>query len=223
MTWVDFVRKDTHLTGGIVNGLHGEVTRRFTERASAGAEYGTALGGSRTQGRSSSSFQDAGGVFRYRTGEATTFEASAGVAHLVDRSTRRHADRPVRAGRPDASSASARRSASPTAGATCRRWRSAARNQSQEARGYIQMPLSRNRLYLQESAAVAPHRPVRRDRARARLDLLQHRRSATRSRSGSASRATTRSPRRTTASPAARSAGMSAALQFVVSEPMRIR
>src|SRR5258708_23910159 len=84
MTWVDFVRKDTLLTGGMVNGFHGEVMHRFNDRASAGGEYGVRLadlnGGSRKL-----SFQESGGVLRYRVGPETSFEASAGVAYLDDR------------------------------------------------------------------------------------------------------------------------------------------
>ena len=33
MTWVDFLRDDTLLTGGIVNGVRSSLTHRFTERA----------------------------------------------------------------------------------------------------------------------------------------------------------------------------------------------
>ena len=42
MDWLDFVRKDTLLTGGMVNGIHGEVTHRFGPRASLGVESGIA-------------------------------------------------------------------------------------------------------------------------------------------------------------------------------------
>jgi hypothetical protein len=151
MTWVDFVRKDTELTGGMVNGLHGELTHRFTERASAGAEYGTRWA-NLNEGTKDLSFQNAGAVFHYRTGEATTFDASAGIAHLFDRNTGVTHNGPyVKAGlrhlaRRATVGASYSRSYVPSlafGGA----------NQSQEAVGYIRMPLSQNRLYLQESAA----------------------------------------------------------------------
>src|SRR5258708_9606565 len=84
-TWVDFVRKDTLLTGGMVNGVHGEVTHRFTDRVSAGGEYGVRRA-DLNRGSKQMDFQDGGGVLRYRTGPQTTVEVSAGVAHLVDRS-----------------------------------------------------------------------------------------------------------------------------------------
>ena len=151
MTWVDFVRKDTLLTGGMVNGFHGEVMHRFNDRASAGGEYGVRLadlnGGSRKL-----SFQESGGVLRYRVGPETSFEASAGVAYLDDRTLqitrtgpyaklglRYRADRAF-------FGVDYSRSYVPSLAF-------GGSNQSQEARGFIQMPLSHNRFYLQESAA----------------------------------------------------------------------
>src|SRR5262245_4253407 len=38
--WVDFVRKDTPLTGGFVNGAHASLSDRFTSRSSIGVEGG---------------------------------------------------------------------------------------------------------------------------------------------------------------------------------------
>jgi hypothetical protein len=151
MTWVDFLRKDTLLTGGIVNGVHGEVTRRLTERASLGAEYGTRWA-DLNEGTRQLSFQDGGGVFHYRTGEATTFDASAGVAHLLDRNTQIARTGPyakvglTHNARRATFELDYSRSYVPSLafGGT---------NQSQEARGSIRMPLRENRFYLQESAA----------------------------------------------------------------------
>jgi hypothetical protein len=151
MTWVDFVRKDTLLTGGMVNGVRGEVTHRFTDRASAGGEYGVRradLNG----GAKHLDFQDGGGVFRYRTASHTTVEASAGVAHLVDRNAQ------ITKTGPYAKLGLTYRADRATFGLDFSRsyvpsLAFGGTNQSQEARGYIQMPLSRNRFYLEESAA----------------------------------------------------------------------
>lgn len=150
MTWVDFVRKDTNLTGGVVNGVHSELTHRFSERASAGAEYG-ARWADLNGGTKRLAFQDAGGVFRYRTGSATTLEASAGVAHLVDRTTAI-----TRTG-PYAKAGLTRRGERATFGAGYTRsyvpsLAFGGTNQSQEVRGFVRMPLNRNRFYVQESA-----------------------------------------------------------------------
>jgi len=151
MNWLDFVRKDTLLTGGMVNGLHSEATHRFGERVSAGAEYGVRRA-DLNQGTRTVNFQDAGGVFRYRTGANTTFEASAGVAHLIDQ-----AIRATRTG-PYVKASLTRRTDRASYGVEYDRsyvpsLSFGGTNQSQEARGYIQMPLDRNRFYVQESAS----------------------------------------------------------------------
>jgi hypothetical protein len=151
MTWLDFVRKDTLLTGGMVNGVHGEVTHRLGQRASLGVESGTRWA-DLNQGTETLNFQDGGGVFRYRTGSNTTFEAAGGVAHLVDHSTQVTRTGPyvrvdlTRRGERVSYGVGYNRSYVPSLafGGT---------NQSQEARGYIQMPLDRNRFYVQESAS----------------------------------------------------------------------
>lgn len=151
MTWVDFVRKDTLLTGGIVNGVRGEVTHRFSDRVSAGGEYGVRLS-DLNQASEQLTFQDSGGVFRLRTGARTTFEAAGGVAHFVDHNTS-----VTRTG-PYAKLALTRRAERATIGLAYNRsfvpsLAFGGANQSEEVRGYIQMPLARNRFYLQESAA----------------------------------------------------------------------
>ena len=151
LSWVDFVRKDTNLTGGIVQGVGGEVTHRFTERLSAGGQYGIRRS-DLNEGTKEQSFQNAGGVFRYRTGPQTSVEASGGVAHVLDRNSGLTYTGPyVKAG----FSRHAQRSdfgldynrnyvPSLSFGGT---------NQSEEVRGYVRMPLDRNRFYVQESAA----------------------------------------------------------------------
>jgi len=91
-------------------------------------------------------------VFHYRTGEATTVDASGGVAHLLDRNTGITRTGPyVQAGlthraRRATFGLGYSRSYVPSLGF-------GGTNQSQLARGYIYMPLTRNRLYLQESAS----------------------------------------------------------------------
>jgi hypothetical protein len=150
-TWVDFVRKDTNLTGGIVNGVHGQLTHRFSERAAAGVEYGVRLA-DLNEGTKQLAFQDGGAVFRYRTGESTTFEASAGVAHLMDRNTH------ITETGPYAKVGLTHRQERATFGLDFSRsyvpsLAFGGTNQSQEARGYLNIPITRNRLYVQESAS----------------------------------------------------------------------
>jgi hypothetical protein len=150
LTWVDFDREDSLLTGGLVNGVRTSLSHRFTERVSLGGEYefrwADLNGGTRNQ-----IFQDAGAVVRYRVGEITTFEAAGGLAHLDDRSRGLTRTGPyVRAelihrARRATIGGEFRRSYVPSVafGGT---------NQTETVRGFIHMPLSNNRLYIQESA-----------------------------------------------------------------------
>jgi hypothetical protein len=152
LTWVDFVRKSTLLTGGAVNGVGAEISRLFTDRSSLGAEYDVRWA-DLNQGTRQLTFQDVGAVYRYRTGSRTSLEAASGLAHLLDRNrdvTRTgpyvrlgwnyHSERTI-------VNLAYSRSYVPSLafGGT---------NQSQELRGMLHMPVTRNRLYLQEAAAL---------------------------------------------------------------------
>jgi hypothetical protein len=151
LTWVDFVRKDTQLTGGFVNGVRGSLSHRFTERSSFGGEYGVRWA-DLNDGAKNLMFQETGAVYRYRTGPLTTIEAAVGYAHLDDRT------RDITKDGPYARLGVTRRTERVTMGLDFSRsyvpsLSFGGTNQSQEVRGHIQMPLSRHRLYLQESAA----------------------------------------------------------------------
>jgi len=151
MTWVDFLRKDTLLTGGIVHGVRNSLAHRFTDRVSLGGEYEFRWA-SMNQGTREQMFQDAGMVFRYRVGEATSFEAAGGVAHLSDQLTGL-----ARTG-PYVRAELVHRTARATVGAEFNRSyvpsvAFGGTNQTERARAYIMMPLSRNRFYIQESLA----------------------------------------------------------------------
>jgi len=154
MTWVDFAHKDADvpLVGGIVNGLHGQLTRRLSERASAGAEYGVRLA-NLNEDTKHLAFQDAGGVFHYRVAETLSFETSGGLAYLVDRTTHTTKSGPY------VKADLTRKTERATLGLGVSRsyvpsLAFGGTNQSQEVRGYLQMPLMRaNRVYVQESAS----------------------------------------------------------------------
>jgi len=151
-TWVDFARKqDVILAGGIVNGVDAELSHRFTERVALGGEYDVRLANLNGELRSLL-FQEAGGTFHYRVTDVTTFNASAGAAHLLDRN---HGL--TRTG-PYVKLALIHRMARATIGATYRRsyvpsLAFGGNNQSQEVTEYLNMPFRKNRFYVQESAA----------------------------------------------------------------------
>jgi hypothetical protein len=149
--WVDFERKDTLLTGGIVNGVSGDISRAIDRRSSVGGEYSVRWanlnGGTRQL-----SFQNAGALYRYRVAEHTSFELAAGIAHLIDNGHdvrrsglyfRTGLDHQMDRG---TVGISYERSYVPS-------FSFGGSNQSQETRGYLMMPLRRNRLYAQESAS----------------------------------------------------------------------
>ena len=96
-------------------------------------------------------------------------------------------------------------------------------NQSQEVRGYIQMPFSRNRFYLQESAAWRRTEPVRSTtELPLDIDLAEHhaRLRGQRWLRVEGYHAFTRQDNRVAGGEISRHV---VGVQFVVSEPMRIR
>lgn len=150
-TWVTFDRKDTVLTGGWVNGVSAGLGRRLSERMTVGAEYGVRLA-DLNEGTRQVVFQDAGGTVTYAAGPHTSLSVGAGMSHLDDRSREETRTGPyVRAGVTHQGDRA-------TVGAAFERmfvpsFGFGGSNQSQELRAFVQMPLTRNRAYVQGSAA----------------------------------------------------------------------
>jgi hypothetical protein len=151
-TWVSFdQRVNTALIGGVVNGVNAELSRRLNERVSLGVENDLRFA-TLDQGTRQLMFEEIGGTFHYRLTDITSVDAAGGIAHLLDRTHDVTRDGPyVKVGVMHRASratigGSYNRSYVPSLvfGGT---------NQSQEATGYVQMPFSRNRWYLQESVA----------------------------------------------------------------------
>lgn len=151
-TWVNFDRKvNVALIGGVVNGLDTELSRRLTDRVSLGAQYDVRFA-NLDAGTRNLTFNEAGGTFHYRVTGTTSFDAAGGVAYLLDRTT------DVTRTGPYVTVGLMHRAARATLGATYRRSYVPSlvfggTNQSQEATGYVQMPFSRSRWYVQESVA----------------------------------------------------------------------
>ena len=150
-TWVDFERQDALLNGGFVNGVNAQATKALTPRSSLGGEYSVRFA-NLDSGTRQLSFQNAGAVYRYQAGEQTQVEGAVGVAHLIDKSNAvSRSGLYVRAGL-------SHRLDRATLGINYERsyvpsFAFGGTNQSQETRGFVMMPLSRNRIYLEESAA----------------------------------------------------------------------
>lgn len=150
-TWVDFERKENFLTGGWVNGVRTGLSRRLSDRSSMGAEYGVRLA-DLNEGTRQLTFHDAGGTFRHALGPHTSFVAAAGLSRLEDRlAGETHTGPYIRTGITHGGERS-------TVGASFERmflpsFGFGGSNQSQELRGFVQMPITRNRTYVQGSAA----------------------------------------------------------------------
>ena len=151
LSWVDFDHEGTVLTGGWVNGFQVDVAHRLTERASVGAEYSIRFA-DLNEGTRSMRFNDAGAIFTYALGPHTMFSAAGGISHLADDFLNQTRTAPyVRASivqNLEAASigASYERSFVPSFGF-------GGSNESQEIRGYVHMPIPKNRAYLQGSLA----------------------------------------------------------------------
>jgi len=152
--WVDFDKNTvtgTLLRNGYINAVTVNMDRRVGDRSALGGEYAIRFanldGGARQL-----TFQDVGATFRYDTGPNTTFDAAAGVSYLIDRTLNANRTGPyVRAG-------ITHRAQRATVGANYARefvptFGFGGSNRSQSLRGYVRMPLSRNRLYVQESVS----------------------------------------------------------------------
>lgn len=151
LTWVDFNNEETVLTGGWVNGVRTDLTHRFNARTSAGGEYSVRFA-SLNAGTRSMTFHDAGGILNYALGPHTTLSAAAGLSHLADDLLDETRTAPYfRAGlmhRLEAATigTSYERSFVPSFGF-------GGSNESQELRGFVDMPIPTNRAYVQASVA----------------------------------------------------------------------
>jgi hypothetical protein len=150
-TWVNFDRTDTLLTGGWVNGLRTDVSQHLTEHVAVGAEYGVRFA-DLNEGTHQLTFQDAGATLHAKIDAHTTFGLAGGLAHLNDRSFNE-----TRTG-PYIRAEMTRTGARATAGASFERmfvpsFGFGGSNRSEQVRAFIRMPLDRNRMYLQGSAA----------------------------------------------------------------------
>lgn len=151
VTTLDFLDDALPLTGGVIHAASAALTRRVNGRISAGGEYDIRIA-DLNEGRRQYFLHNTGGVFQYRAGERTTLDLSGGVTHLVDRLTDvKRTGAYMRAGllhRFERATAGGEydRSFAPSfmLGGTHR---------SHELRGYVDVPVYRNRLYLGASAA----------------------------------------------------------------------
>jgi hypothetical protein len=160
-TWVSFDQGpevETFLRGGHVNGVRTDLSRRVTDRVSAGGEYSFRFA-NLNEGTRKVSFQDFGGNVKYSVGRQTSASASIGVSHLADKTLVDTRTGPyIRLG-------IAHELARATVGASFDRsfvpsFGFGGSNTSQELTGFVRMPFQRNRLYAQASGSWRRSEPL---------------------------------------------------------------
>ena len=150
-TWVTFDQApgvNTFLTEGVLNGVRANLTRRLSERLTAGGEYALRLA-NMNEGTQQLTFQDVGGNISYALGQLTSLSVSGGLSHLNDR-TALDDDRIG----PYIRTALTHQMPRATAGVSFERafaptFGFGGASASQELSGFVTMPLHRNRLYVQ--------------------------------------------------------------------------
>jgi hypothetical protein len=157
--WVKFERFEPNdpRTGGIVHGARADLTHRFSERLSFGGTYNLRRS-NMNQGTRQQMFYEAGGLLRYVVAHGTSLEVAAGLSHLND------INRDFSQNGSFVEGSLTHRAERATFGAEYDRdykpsFGFGGPTQNDEVSGYIRMPLSRNRLYVQESASWLRARP----------------------------------------------------------------
>lgn len=148
-TWVKFDRPESFLNDGWINSLEADLRRHLTARVSVGAEYGIRRADLQ-DGLRTIWFHDMGGLVSYAVGPHTKLLVSGGYSFLkddlLDRDRRGPYVRADLAHELERATVgiSFEKSFVPSFGF-------GGSSDSQEVRGYILMPLARNRLYVQST------------------------------------------------------------------------
>ena len=147
-TWTKFDSVDERVSNGTVHGFSTDVRRRLSERLSVGVEGRLRRSDLTTFEPRVIWFQDVGGLVEFRLGPHTTVSAAAGLARVND--SRFDGSRNSPYYRADlghewahaSAGVSFERSFSPSFGLS-------GSNNNRELRGYVRMPFSQNRFYVQ--------------------------------------------------------------------------
>lgn len=149
-TWVAFDEEaDTFLAGGVVHGGRVSLSRRLSSQLSAGGQYALRLANI-NDGERELTFHDIGATVAYAIGPQTSVSGAAGVSRLHDRTLGTGRTGPfIRAGivhgiERITMGANFQRSLVPAFGF-------GGSTSNQELSGFVRMPLSSNRAYVQGS------------------------------------------------------------------------
>jgi hypothetical protein len=151
-TWASFDQVDAFLNEGTIHGFRADLRHRLSERTTVGVEGRVRRSDVTRDDPRVVWFRDAGGVFDYRLTEFMTFNVAGGLAYVqssrADESEMapyyrigiQHETERARIG------AELQRSYMPSFGFS-------GTNNTRELRGFVHMPFSRNRLYVQGDAS----------------------------------------------------------------------
>lgn len=157
-TWVSFDNQSTFLRGGLMNEARVDYGRRLSERTTVGGEYRVRQA-ELNDGAQVMWFHDFGGTVQYALGPHVSVTAAGGYSVLRDpRVTDQEGGAYVRG-------ELTRRAERATSGVYYERsfapsFGFGGSSESQELRGYVHMPFSRNRFYLQSSAGWRQTNPL---------------------------------------------------------------
>lgn len=159
-TWVSFDNESTLLRGGVLNEARVDYGRRLSERLTVGSEYRLRRA-ALNDGAEIFWFHDVGGTVAYALGPHLSLKAASGYSVLRDPRVggegggayvRAELSRDIERA---TSGIFYERSFAPSFGF-------GGSSESQELRGFLHMPISRNRLYLQSSAGWRRTDPLER-------------------------------------------------------------
>ena len=147
-TWTKFDSIDERVSSGTIQGVSTDVRRRLSERLTVGAEARIRKSDITSLDPRIIWFNDAGGVVEYRLGPHTTVSGAAGLARVSDSrldDSRNNTYYRAEIGHQWAAATagvSFERAFTPSFG-------SSGSNNNRELRGFVHMPFSRNRFYVQ--------------------------------------------------------------------------
>jgi hypothetical protein len=156
--WIDFERTNILLRGGVIHSARAALARRLNDRAALGVEYGVRLA-DLDDGARKFLFQDVGGTFRYELGPQTSIHAGAGVSQLLDRLLNERRRGPYVRGE-----ITHHLERAVIGGGYTRIWVPTfgfgGASKSEAANAYVAMPISRNRVYVQQSISWRRTNPL---------------------------------------------------------------
>ena len=168
--WSSFDQVDEFVNGGTIHGFQADVRRRLTERITAGAEAGLHRSDVTRNEPRVKWFQNAGGIFTYRLSETLTADLAGGISHVVDSRFDETQTSPYyRLGLEHETARasmgiSLEQSFTPSFGFS-------GSNDNRELHGFVHMPFSRNRFYVQADGSWRRSNPFFVD-VEVRLDTI---------------------------------------------------